>query len=211
MPSASGSESGRGWARGRINRHEPPILPADFREIIGTAQSGESPTSRRHSAIGGSARHVDSKAMAPRQGHRDIARTPATRGGPSGASRPYPRLRGLGLHKNFIDRSGAVRSKGGPVGRGRMPGALTRASELSWDLVRRTPPVATRCSRSHIPGPPMHPGGSHVNRSEDGFSVIRPLWGCGRISAPSQLEKAYGCRPTTVIGTAHAAHREDSV
>ena len=123
----------------------------------------------------------------------------------------YPRLRGLGLHKNFIDRSGAVRSKVGPVGRGRMPGALTRASELSWDLVRRTPPVATRCSRSHIPGPPMHPGGSHVNRSEGGFSVIRPLWGCGRISAPSQLEKAYGCRPTTVIGTAHAAHREDSV
>ena len=78
----------------------------------------------------------------------------------------YPRPRGLGPHKNLIDRSGKIGSKGEPVGKGRMPAELTRASELSRDLVRRTPPVATRCSRSHIPGSPRHPGGNHVNRSE---------------------------------------------
>ena len=60
--------------------HEPPMLPAGFREIIGITQSAESPTSRRHRAIGGSARHVDSKPMAPRQGRRDIARAPARQG-----------------------------------------------------------------------------------------------------------------------------------
>ena len=88
--------------------------------------------------------------------------------GPRGIDRLAPRgrcsrLRGLGPHKNFIDRSGTVRSKGGPVGEGRMPAALTRASELSWDLVRRTPQVATRRSRSHIPGSRMHPSGDNLN------------------------------------------------
>ena len=76
----------------------------------------------------------------------------------------HPRPRGLGPHKNLIDRSGTTGSKGGPDGIGRMPAALTRASELSRDQVRRTPQVAIRCSRSHIPGSPMHPGGHRVNR-----------------------------------------------
>ena len=91
-----------------------------------------------------------------------------------------------------------------------MPAVLTRASELAWDLVRRTPPVATRCSRSHIPGSPMHPGGNHLTRSGDGFSVIRP---CG-VVAGSQHPP--GLKRLTVAGHrhggryAHAAQREDS-
>ena len=175
--------------------HEPPMLPTGFREIIGITQSAESPTSRRHRAIDGSARHVDSTPMVPRQGHRDIVRTPARQGltawRHAAATLDYGDLDFTRTSSTGLGRSDR---RAAPVREGCLPYSLGRRNwHGTWSGEPRR--LRLRCSRSHIPGSPMHPGGNHLTRSGDGFSVIRPLWSSGRISAPSRLEEAYGCRP----------------